>query len=231
MYWLQETGKSRYSRSITPQYTESLILNHFYHFHISHKIEKGESEPLIPTIPQICHYQHKFVIIHSDIILLFYKKKSDSKEKKNLILSLITMKSKDFYKYYQVKVKWIGRNRYSYFGESLLLLGRWLWNFMINCMKLCGRARPCSSSSDRTGSFENLFSSVTQLCPTLWDPMDCSTPGLPVHHQFLEFTQTHVHWVGDAKQPSHLCYPLLLLPSIFPSIRVIRMSQSFWSGG
>ena len=47
------------------------------------------------------------------------------------------------------------------------------------------------------------FSSVTQLCPTLCDPMKCSTPGLPVHHQLLEFTQTHVHWVSDAIQPSH----------------------------
>ena len=47
------------------------------------------------------------------------------------------------------------------------------------------------------------FSSVTQSCPTLCDSMDCSTPGLPVHHQLLEFTQTHVHWVSDAIQPSH----------------------------
>ena len=47
------------------------------------------------------------------------------------------------------------------------------------------------------------FSSVAQSCPTLWDPMDCSTLGLPVHHQLLEFTQTHVHWVGDVIQPSH----------------------------
>ena len=47
------------------------------------------------------------------------------------------------------------------------------------------------------------FSSVAQLCPTLCDPMDCSRPGLPGHHQLLEFTQTHVHWVGDAIQPSH----------------------------
>ena len=42
------------------------------------------------------------------------------------------------------------------------------------------------------------FSSVIQLCPTLCDPMNHSTPGLPVHHQLLEFTQTHVHWVSDA---------------------------------
>ena len=47
------------------------------------------------------------------------------------------------------------------------------------------------------------FSSVAQSCPTLCDPMDYSTPGLPVHHQLPEFTQTHVHWVGDATQPSH----------------------------
>ena len=48
-----------------------------------------------------------------------------------------------------------------------------------------------------------LHSLVTQSCPTLCDPMDCSTPGLPVHHQLPEFTQTHVHWVSDAIQPSN----------------------------
>ena len=47
------------------------------------------------------------------------------------------------------------------------------------------------------------FSSVAQSCPTLRDPTNRSTPGLPVHHQLPEFTQTHVHWVGDAIQPSH----------------------------
>ena len=46
-------------------------------------------------------------------------------------------------------------------------------------------------------------SSVTRSCPTLWDPMNRSTPGLPVHHQLPEFNQTHVHRVGDAIQPSH----------------------------
>ena len=50
------------------------------------------------------------------------------------------------------------------------------------------------------------FSSLAQSCPTLCDPMDCSTPGLPVHHQLLEFTQTRVHWVSDAIQPSHPRY-------------------------
>ena len=62
------------------------------------------------------------------------------------------------------------------------------------------------------------FSSVTQSCPTLYNPMDCSMPGLPVHHQLLELAQTHVHPVNDAIQPSSCCP--LLLPSIFSSIRV-----------
>ena len=47
------------------------------------------------------------------------------------------------------------------------------------------------------------FNSVAQSCLTVCDPMDCSTPGFPVHHQLLELTQTHVHWVGDAIHPSH----------------------------
>ena len=64
------------------------------------------------------------------------------------------------------------------------------------------------------------FSSVAQLCPTLCEPMDCSTTGLPVHHQLLELAQTHVHLVSDAIQPSQPHCPLLLPPSVFPSIRV-----------
>ena len=47
------------------------------------------------------------------------------------------------------------------------------------------------------------FNSVAQLCPTLCNPMNCSTPGIPVHHQLPEFTQTHFHQVCDAIQPSH----------------------------
>ena len=50
--------------------------------------------------------------------------------------------------------------------------------------------------------------------------MDCKIPGFPVFHYLLEFAQTHVHWVDDAIQPSHLLLPLLLLPSVFPSIKV-----------
>ena len=74
-------------------------------------------------------------------------------------------------------------------------------------------------------------SSVTQPCPTLCHPMNCSTPGLPVHHKLPESTQTHVHWVGDTIQPSHPLsspFPAFNLPQhqgFFP------MSQLFTSGG
>ena len=64
------------------------------------------------------------------------------------------------------------------------------------------------------------LSSVAQSCLTHCDPMNCSMPGLSLHHQLLEFTQTHVHWVGGDIEPSHLCHPLILLPSIFLSNRV-----------
>ena len=61
------------------------------------------------------------------------------------------------------------------------------------------------------------LSSVAQSCPTLCDPMNCSMPGFPVHHQHLESTQTHVHWVGDATQPS--------LPLSSPSPPALNLSQ------
>ena len=64
------------------------------------------------------------------------------------------------------------------------------------------------------------FRSVSQLYMTLCNHMDCSTLGFPVFHQLLEPTQTHVHRIGDAILPSHPLSTLLLLPSIFPSIRV-----------
>ena len=65
----------------------------------------------------------------------------------------------------------------------------------------------------------DVFSSVAESWPTFCNPTDYSMPGLPVHHQLPELTQTHVHWVGD---PIHLilCRPLLFPPSIFASIRV-----------
>ena len=68
-----------------------------------------------------------------------------------------------------------------------------------------------------TSSSSPLLSSVTQSCPTLCNPMNCHTPGLPVCHQFPEFTQTHVHRVGDAIQPSH--------PLSSPSPPALNLSQ------
>ena len=67
---------------------------------------------------------------------------------------------------------------------------------------------------------------VDQSYPTLCDPMDCSTPGFPVHHQLLELAQTHVHWVGDVIQPSHP----LSSPSA-PAFRYFPVSQFFVLGG
>ena len=85
------------------------------------------------------------------------------------------------------------------------------------------------------------FSSVAQSCPTLYDPMNRSMPGLPVHHQLPEFVQTHVHHVGDAihhlimsVMPSnHLifCRPFLLPFQSFPESGSFPMSRFFASGG
>ena len=61
----------------------------------------------------------------------------------------------------------------------------------------------------------------------LWDPMDCSTAGFPVHHQLPEPAQTHVHRIGDAINHLIICRPLVLLPSIFPSIRVFSNESVF----
>ena len=74
------------------------------------------------------------------------------------------------------------------------------------------------------------FSSVTQSCSTLCDPMNRSTPGLPVPHQLPESTQTCVHWVGDAIQPSHPLSSPLFLPSVFPSIRVFSNESALLIG-
>ena len=81
------------------------------------------------------------------------------------------------------------------------------------------------------------FSSVTQSCPTLCDPMNHSTPGLPVHQQLSECTQTHVHRISDAIQPSHPLSSLSPPAPIPPSIRVFSNESTlhmrwpkYWSG-
>ena len=76
------------------------------------------------------------------------------------------------------------------------------------------------------------FSSVAQSCRTLCEPMNRSTSGLPVHHQLLELTQTHVHWAGDVIYLSHLLSPSSPTPSVFPSYRVFSSESALhirWS--
>ena len=80
------------------------------------------------------------------------------------------------------------------------------------------------------------FSSVTQSCPTLCDPMDWSTPAFPVHHQLPELAQTHVHWVGDAIQPSHPlsspsppAFNLAQQQSLFQWVSICIRWQKYWS--
>ena len=100
----------------------------------------------------------------------------------------------------------------------LIVTGAFIWKTcLLDCIYLLSREMtfslssvPCSKS--RTQSVQ--FSSFAQSCPTLCDPMNRSTPGLPVHHQLPEFTQTHVHQVSDAIQPSHpLSSPSPLAPN------------------
>ena len=93
-----------------------------------------------------------------------------------------------------------------------------LWSHAM--LLLSFMSSPCELSK-RQDSFlmfvSHSVSSVAQMCLTLCDPTDCSTPGLPVHHQLPELTETHVHWVGDAIQPSH--------PLLSPSPPIFNLSQ------
>ena len=93
-------------------------------------------------------------------------------------------------------------------------------------LPLCASVFSCVKGDNNSTYFRELLwgwntpSSIAQSCPTLCDPMHCSTPGFPVHHQPPDLAQTHVHWVVMPFNHPILCRPLLLLPSIFPSIRV-----------
>ena len=94
---------------------------------------------------------------------------------------------------------------FSYFGKGARISRNWV---TAHFLAFSGQPWNCHGTCH--------VSSV-QSCPTLCDPVNCSTPGLPVHHQLLESTQTHVHWVGDAIQPF---YPLS-----FPSPPALNLSQ------
>ena len=109
-----------------------------------------------------------------------------------------------------VRQHWV--NNIISIGKSMeILTGRLIWS----CQGLRGGGNvECLLNGHRV---PYQFSSVVQSCPTLCDPMDCSTPGFPVHNQLPEFTQTHVHRVGDAFQPSH--------PLSSPSPPTFNLSQ------
>ena len=92
------------------------------------------------------------------------------------------------------------------------------------CFIFCHLEKKKKCEHIQPGYYEHTvqFTSVAQLCPPLCNPMNCSTPGLPVHHQLPEFTKTHVHWVGDAIQPPHS------LSSPFPSALDLSQHQGLF---
>ena len=96
----------------------------------------------------------------------------------------------------------------NFLKAGISLFGLWLPSSQHSALNIIG-------TQNAWGACQ--FSSVAQSRPTLCDPMNHSTPGLPVHHQLAESTQTHVHWVGDAIQPSH--------PLLSPSPPALNLSQ------
>ena len=117
-----------------------------------------------------------------------------------------------------VSLLFIGFDLITLFSLSCLVLGFIKFGFNIH-----------ANSSIQSLSVQ--FSSVTQSCLTLCDLMNCSMPGLPVHHQLPEFTQTHVHWVSDAIQPSHpLSSPSPPAPDTSQNQGLFQWVNSAWGG-
>ena len=111
---------------------------------------------------------------------------------------------------------------HSYWAHVLQVLKPMHLESMLHNKRSHLNEKPTRSNTDRASHKwmrynTHQLSSVTQSCPTLCDPKDWNTPGLPVHHQLPEFTQTHVHWVSDATQPSH--------PLSSPSLPAVNLSQ------
>ena len=114
--------------------------------------------------------------------------------------------SNSFWREYLAYVEEAGPRTWKEQGHSSLLQKQWHIFSHTSHLDICITFLNCFQ-----------FSSVAQSCPTLCNPMNCSTPGLPVHHWRPEFTQTHVHWVSDGIQPSHLLS--------FPSPPALNLSQ------
>ena len=117
-------------------------------------------------------------------------------------------------------MRWANQNplpEICYWIEDLMGFpgGSLLKNLSANAGDAGSIPEPGRTSGEGNGSVQ--FSSVTQLCPTRCNPMDCRTPDFPVHHQLLELTQTHVHHVSDAIQPSN--------PLSSPSPPAFNLSQ------
>ena len=110
---------------------------------------------------------------------------------------------------------------FPYWYTLILFFFYLLWIYVGFCLVVIMHAKSLSVQ----------FSSVTQSCPTLCDPMNRSTPGLPVHHHLPEFTQTHVHRVSDAIQPSHpLSSPSPPAPNPSQHQSLFQWVNSAWAG-
>ena len=109
----------------------------------------------------------------------------------------------------------------SFFSNEMAVHSRWPKYFSFSFS--------LSPSNEYSGLISFQFSLVTHLCPTLCNPRNHSTPGLPVHHQLPEFTQTHVHRVGDAISSSVI--PFSSCPQSLPSSESFPVSQLFARGG
>ena len=161
----------------------------------------------IPHLPNVFDYRTLSPTTPINISTNFHKRTGFTKAVfKNWIVRLEI--NEEWQKRRGERKRWFGIWRTLSWRQNkgLFMMPKNVWNFLLISVQ---------------------FSSVAQSCPTLCDPMNCSTPGLPVHHQLLESTQTHVHRVGDAIQPSHpLSSPSPPAP-IPPSIRVFS-SESFY---
>ena len=104
------------------------------------------------------------------------------------------------------------------------------WGFSGGSESACNAGDPADSIPG-SGRSSGEFSSVTQSCLTLWDPMDCSTPGHPVHHQLLEFIQTHVCWVVIHLTISSSVIPFSSCLQSFPASGSFPVTRFFASGG
>ena len=119
----------------------------------------------------------------------------------------------------------------AYFHPSIQSIHQICIKFLL-CARLCGRNTTIIISNNKF-SLRWSISSIQSLSRVRLFATPCTTapPGLPVHHQLLEFTQTHVNWVGDAIQPSDPVIPFSSCPQSFPASGCFPMSQLFASGG